>query len=339
MRPFILSATTVLFFALTNLLPAASQSQNINCVREGNVINCHNYGSFRYQSNNGNRNNCRPVNINCFRSHNVINCPNYGSFEYSNNNNWSNNRRNLDGEINNLFLQVLGRNATANELRDFSQTVNNRGWSLGQVRENLVNSENFYQSVNGFYREFLGRNLDNNGLISYRNAVINGRNLADIQNEIRNSTEARNRNYNNDYNYNGVNYNSQWQRQLNDLYIQVLGRNATANDLRNYNQSVNNQNYSLDQARRDLINSQDFKQALNEVYQEYLGRNADSQGLQSYRNVATGGSSFENIRNEIANSAEADRYYNNNNDDYYYNQSGENSLIEGVLCQLTGLCF
>jgi hypothetical protein len=343
MKTFTLSTATILLLSMISLAPAMAQSESINCVRTSDMINCSGYGNFRYRTNNNERHNSRPTNINCLRTNSIINCPNYGSFRYVvDNNSWSNTRYNRESEINNLFLQVLGRNATSNELRDFTQTINNRGWSLVQVRENLVNSEEFYQSMNSFYREYLGINIDNNSLVSYRNLTVNGKKLADIKTEIRNSTEARNRDYNNGnnnrYDYNQGNYNYE-QQQFNDMYIQVLGRNSSANELRNHAQLMNNSNYSLAQARRDLVNSQDFKQALDVVYQEYLGRNADPEGLQGYRNAVIAGRTFENVMHEIANSPEANRYNNNRKNDDYHNQFRGSSLIRGIVCNITGVCL
>ncbi|BAM53802.1 hypothetical protein BEST7613_4871 [Synechocystis sp. PCC 6803] len=268
--------------------------------------------------------------ITCLREGSFITCPGYGRFDYT-----SDNRYNRESEINNLFIQVLGRNATSNELRDFTQTINNRGWSLAQVRENLVNSEEFYQSVNSFYRESLGRNIDDNGLMHYRSVVVNGQNLGNIRNEINNSTEARN--LNNGGNYNQGN-NSVRQRQFNDMYVQVLGRNANSNDVRDYNRSMNsNRNYSLLEARQDLVNSQKFKTAMDSLYQQYLGRNADTVGLQGYRNAVMAGSTFDNIKNEISNSPEAERYQDNS--DNSSNPSSGTSIMKGLLCGITNICF
>ncbi|WLT39223.1 hypothetical protein NON20_06285 [Synechocystis sp. B12] len=296
MKTSILSASTLLILGLTSLIPAMAQSQSITCLREGSFITC----------------------------------PGYGRFDYT-----SDNRYNRESEINNLFIQVLGRNATSNELRDFTQTINNRGWSLAQVRENLVNSEEFYQSVNSFYRESLGRNIDDNGLMHYRSVVVNGQNLGNIRNEINNSTEARN--LNNGGNYNQGN-NSVRQRQFNDMYVQVLGRNANSNDVRDYNRSMNsNRNYSLLEARQDLVNSQQFKTAMDGLYQQYLGRNADTVGLQGYRNAVMAGSTFDNIKNEISNSPEAERYQDNS--DNSSNPSSGTSIMKGLLCGITDICF
>jgi hypothetical protein len=296
MKTSILSASTLLILGITSLVPTMAQSQSITCLREGSFITC----------------------------------PGYGRFDYT-----SDNRYNRESEINNLFIQVLGRNATSNELRDFTQTINNRGWSLAQVRENLVNSEEFYQSVNSFYRESLGRNIDDNSLMHYRSVVVNGQNLGNIRNEINNSTEARN--LNNGDNYNQGN-NSVRQRQFNDMYVQVLGRNANSNDVRDYNRSMNsNRNYSLLEARQDLVNSQQFKTAMDSLYQQYLGRNADTVGLQGYRNAVMAGSTFDNIKNEISNSPEAERYQDNS--DNSSNPSSGTSIMKGLLCGITNICF
>ena len=340
MKLFVLSITTIFSASLIALNPVLAQSQRITCIRDRNIINCSEYGSFKYSSKN--YNNRKPIRINCTRDRNVISCPNYGNFRYSSNNNngnWSNNNSNVQTEVNNLYVQVLGRNADANGLSSYVQAVN-QGRSLDQVRRNLANSQEFNQSINKLYQEFLGRNVNSNGLQSYRNAIINGRNFEEVRNEIANSPESRNRTSNNG-NYNPTNNNNNFQGEINNLYVQVLGRNANSNDFRSYNQAINNQNWSLTQARRNLVNTQEFNQAINNIYREFLGRNADNNGLQSYRNQVINGRSFEEVRNEIADSPEARKRNNNYNNNDNSNQSDYNfeDGIRNILCQSTGLCF
>ncbi|MFM7572872.1 MAG: DUF4214 domain-containing protein [Snowella sp.] len=285
MKLFLLSITTIFSASLIDLTPVLAQSQRITCLRDRNIINCSEYGSFKYSSKN--YKNRKPIRINCYRDRDVITCPNYGKFRYSSNNNngdWSNNNANVQTEINNLYIQVLGRNADANGLSSYVQAVN-RGRSLAEVRRSLANSQEFNQSINKVYQEFLGRNVDNNGLRNYRNIIINGRSFEDVRNEIANSPEAQNRNsnnrnYNPNGNYNPSNNNPNFEGEINNLYVQVLGRNANSNDFRNYN----SQNWSFEQSRRNLANSQEFNQTINNLYREFLGRNADNNGLQSYRN-------------------------------------------------------
>jgi hypothetical protein len=327
MKLFLLSITTIFSASLIGLTPVLAQSQRITCLRDRNIINCSEYGSFKYSSNK--YNNRKPKRINCSRDRDFITCPNYGTFRYN-----ANNNSNIQTEINNLYIQVLGRNADANGLSSYVQAVN-QGRSYAQIRRSLANSQEFNQSINKIYQEFLGRNVDNNGLRNYRNIIINSRSFEEVRNEIANSPEARNRNGN----YNPPNNNS--DQEINNLYIQVLGRNANTNELRSYNQAINNQNWSLAQARRNLVNTQEFNQAINNVYREFLGRNADNNGLQSYRNQVINGRGFEEVRNEIANSPEARNRNNNYNNDDSSNQSDYNfeDGIRNMLCQSTGLCF
>jgi hypothetical protein len=327
---------TIFSSSLIGLTPVLAQSQRITCIRDRNIIDCSEYGSFKYSSKN--HKNRKPIRINCSRDRDVISCPNYGNFRYSSNNNngnWSNNNSNIQTEINNLYLQVLGRNADENGLSSYVQAVN-QGRSYAQIRRSLANSQEFNQSINKIYQEFLGRNVDNNGLQNYRNIIINGRSFEEVRNEIANSPEARNRTSNNG-NYNPSNNNTNFQGEINNLYIQVLGRNANSNDFRNYN----SENWSFEQARRNLANGQEFNQAINNLYREFLGRNADNNGLQSYRNQVINGRSFEDVRNEIANSPEAKNRNNNYNNNDDYNQSDYNfeDGIRNMLCQSTGLCF
>jgi len=332
MKLFLLSITTIFSANLIGLSPVLAQSQRITCLRDRNIINCSEYGSFQYSSNT--YKNRKPIRVNCSRDRDFITCPNYGTFRYN-----ANNNSNIQTEVNNLYIQVLGRNSDVNGLRDYTRVVN-QGRSLAEVRRNLANSQEFNQSINKIYQEFLGRNVDKNGLQSYRNAIINGRNFEEVRNEIANSPESRNRT-SNDRNYNPTNNNNNFQGEINNLYVQVLGRNANSNDFRSYNQAINNQNWSLTQARRNLVNTQEFNQAINNIYREFLGRNADNNGLQSYRNQVINGRSFEEVRNEIADSPEARKRNNNYNNNDNSNQSDYNfeDGIRNILCQSTGLCF
>ena len=224
MKLFLLSMATIFSSSLIALTPVLAQSQRITCIRDRNIIDCSEYGSFKYSSKN--HKNRKPIRINCSRDRDVITCPNYGNFRYSSNNNngdWSNNDSNIQTEINNLYIQVLGRNANTNELRRYNQAINNQGWSLAQARRNLANTQEFNQAINNIYREFLGRNADNNGLQSYRNAVINGRTFEDIINEIANSPEARNRNNNYDNNDNSNQSDYNFEDGIRNMLCQSTG--------------------------------------------------------------------------------------------------------------------
>lgn len=220
MKLFLLSITTIFSASLIGLPPVLAQSQRITCLRDRNIINCSEYGSFKYSSKN--YKNRKPIRINCYRDRDVITCPNYGKFRYSSNNNngdWSNNNSNIQTEINDLYIQVLGRNANSNDFRNY----NSQNWSFEQARRNLANSQEFNQTINNLYREFLGRNADNNGLQSYRNQVINGRSFEDVRNEIANSPEARNRNNNYDNNDNSNQSDYNFEDGIRNMLCQSTG--------------------------------------------------------------------------------------------------------------------
>ena len=85
MKLFFLSITTIFSASLIGLTPVLAQSQQITCIRDRNIINCSEYGSFQYSSNT--YSNRKPIRINCSRDRDFITCPNYGTFRYNANNN------------------------------------------------------------------------------------------------------------------------------------------------------------------------------------------------------------------------------------------------------------
>lgn len=297
----ILLTGTLLSISLIGATPSFAQNQQVTCTINQDMINCPGYGSFRYRNNDNNYNN--------------------------NSNNNNSNYSRFEGEINNTYVQVLGRNANSNELRNYTQKMNNQNWSLAQVRRNLTtNNQEFNQTIGNIYQEFLGRNIDSDGLRYFQNLIINGENIDFVRNAIANSPEARSRN-----NYDNVN-NSRIEGQINNVYIEVLGRNANSNELRNYSQKMNNQNWSLAQVRRDVVNNnQEFNQVLTKIYQEFLGRNIDPSGLQYFQNIVLNGKNLDYVRNTIANSPEAKNRNNNNG-----NNSRDEQQINNIYLQVLG---
>ena len=117
--------------------------------------------------------------IDCYIQQNVIQCPGYGSFNYQNpNNNYDRNQ--IEISIGNLFLQVLGRNADAEGLRNYSDAVRNRRLSLFQVRRELVNSEEADRSIRRNYHQTYGRDPDANQLHNAKRSIENGASLNQI---------------------------------------------------------------------------------------------------------------------------------------------------------------
>lgn len=215
-------------------------------------------------------------------------------------NNYNNvNNSRFEDQINNTYLQVLGRRVNPNELNNYSQKMNDQSWSLMQVRRDVVhNNSEFNQVINNIHQELLGRNTNPAELQSIQKLVIDGQNLDYVRNSIANSPEARN------INNTGVN-NLRTEQAINNIFSNVLGRNANPNDLRDYSQKMNDENWSLMQVRREVASKPELNQAINKIYQEFLGREADKEGLEFFQNLVINGDSLQFVRNSVYNSPEA----------------------------------
>jgi hypothetical protein len=93
--------------------------------------------------------------------------------------------------------------------------------------------------------------------------------------------------------------------QINQVYRDVLGRSADNNGLRTYTNDINNNGKSLAWVRERLAESPEARDAVNRVYRKVLGRDADSSGLDSYTKSLRNGWTLQQVRAELANSAEA----------------------------------
>jgi len=154
-----------------------------------------NYNYSNYDYNDRNYNFYRDRNDSGVDLYNFGTNYNYGN-NYNNNYNsldWSN-RNNLANLVNQIFFDILGRNADANRLRTYTNTYS-RGQSFTPLRRELANSSEAREAINRLYRQVLGRNADRKGLDTYTKSLRNGWSLAQIRRDLANSQEARNRRY------------------------------------------------------------------------------------------------------------------------------------------------
>jgi hypothetical protein len=161
-------STTLILIGFTIAIPAIAQPENITCVRENNQINCPNNGSFDSSSNTINNGDL------------VVPTNNFGS----------------ENDVENIYFQVLGRKADSGGLKNYTQAISDRGWTLNQVRQQIAASPELGQMINQAYQQYLGRNAEARGMQSYRRSIANGKSINDVRNEIANSREARTRNSN-----------------------------------------------------------------------------------------------------------------------------------------------
>jgi hypothetical protein len=97
------------------------------------------------------------------------------------------------------FLDFLGREPTAGELRDFRSRFLDQGWNERMLRDHLRSEEHYRHEaaeliVRRAYREVLGREADPVGLKQYRWAVLEKNwTESDVRDDLRKSAEFRNK--------------------------------------------------------------------------------------------------------------------------------------------------
>jgi hypothetical protein len=97
------------------------------------------------------------------------------------------------------FNDLLGREPTAGELRDFRNRMLDQGWNERMLRDHLRTEEHYRNEaaeliVRRAYREVLGREVDPSGLRQYSWAVREKNwTESDVRDDLRKSAEFRNK--------------------------------------------------------------------------------------------------------------------------------------------------
>jgi hypothetical protein len=174
MKKIVATSLAAIAAALTlgSWQPAQAETR---CWRSGNHVQCQNVQPNR-DYNRYNHYNSNPHNYNynyrTYRPHNNYNYSynyrtyrpynNYNNYNYSYNyrtyrpyNNYNNYRYNsynsdLARAINQIYRQELGRNVDGDGLRHYINQYYN-GWSLGQIRRDIANSQEAYNLRAGYY--------------------------------------------------------------------------------------------------------------------------------------------------------------------------------------------
>ncbi len=232
--------------------------------------------------------------INCYKQGDIIQCPGYGNFNYRNSGNNDNNlnQNQIEASIRAMYLQVLGRNADVNGMRNYADAVRNNRLSLAQVRLELVNSPESDQAIRRIYQQRYGSNPDSSQLQNAKLSIENGSSLDQLRQGLLNSSNNGN--------------NSDSRNAITLIYQQVLGREPDNGGLGYYSNALRNGRISQIQLRRELANSTESNQNINKIYQQILGRNVDTNGLNNSRRILeSNGGSLDQVQNQLANADEA----------------------------------
>lgn len=198
-----------------------------------------------------------------------------------------------------------------------------------------TNDQKLTQIVTKLYEDILGREPDAGGLQNYINHLKNGdMTVQQIEVEMQNSAEFKRvcagGNGNSDAGEGkGLDSSTTLKNIVTRLYEDVLGREPDAGGLVNYINHLKNGDMTIEQIRDEMESSAEFNRVrtggrgnsdageaqgldsntilaniVKRAYEDILGREPDTGGLVNYVNHLKEGWTIEQIRTEMASSAE-----------------------------------
>lgn len=169
----------------------------------------------------------------------------------------------MSAELTKAYRLQLGRDPTADELQVRLQELSEHMSTLNSISDELYNSVDgkeyrhfIKQSIEAFYNKYLHRDPDTEGYMSYyKRAYEQTATLAEIEEEIATSMEAHN-------------IISNIRTDVNELYKEVLKREADDEGLKTYSTKIYARKLSLEELRDILTQSEEYK-AMNRMPEGY----------------------------------------------------------------------
>ena len=199
-----------------------------------------------------------------------------------------------------LYQGILGRDADLDGAKAFVEAVN-AGTSLNDIANTFLNSDEFggannAADINELYKALLGRDAEEGGSAVWQEVLANGGSLADIAAAIAVSAEAQELDASN-------------ATFVNDLYVNVLGRDAEEAGLNNWVDALFN-GASRAEVAQAIVGSSEASDKANSdfvdaLYQSALGRTADEAGKAAWTEALAAGVSHADVALGIVGSAEA----------------------------------
>lgn len=203
-----------------------------------------------------------------------------------------------DGEIQAVFEDLLGREPTRREMREWRDR--SEGMTADELGDEIRHTREFRELsperiVREAYRDLLGRDPDPDGMRQYRRKIIERRWTAgDVREAIRASDEYRTR---------------QADIIIDRAFDDILERPPTAAERSEYRRRLLKDG-TEDGIRHNIKKSEEYRYTLprakiTKAYQEILEREPDPQGLEHYRKkMINDGWSIERVRNTLRKSPE-----------------------------------
>jgi TorA maturation chaperone TorD len=164
-----------------------------------------------------------------------------------------------DRVIRRAYEDILNREPDTVGLRDYRTKMIDEGWTEQDVRAALrksaehakVSQASADRIVRRAYQDILGREPDYNGLVDYRNEVMDhGWDEHDVREALKRSAEYRQRN---------AITRQQAEEIVTRAYRGVLGRDPDAGGLGDYSQRVMRDHWSEADVAKSLRNSEEYR--------------------------------------------------------------------------------
>jgi TorA maturation chaperone TorD len=193
-----------------------------------------------------------------------------------------------DEAIRRAFREVLDREPTRSELRQYRDRIDADGWTERDIRNDLrsrnqkrVSPREADRIIRRAYQDLLFREPDAEGLRTYRREMLdNGWTEQDVRQALRKSPEY------------ATARGQSAERLVRRVYKELLLREPDAAGLRDYRREMLDNDWTEQDLRKAIRESPEYRAVrekaadatVRRLYKEVLGREPDSQGLVLYRN-------------------------------------------------------
>jgi TorA maturation chaperone TorD len=200
-----------------------------------------------------------------------------------------------DDAIKRAFRDVLNRQPSSSELRRYRTLMEEDGWTESDIRRDLKSRQDYRthsgrgsssgdidRIIRRAYQDILDRDPDQEGLRSYRRAMIDkGWTEQDVREDLRKSPEY------------AKNQRRSAERIVTRAYQEVLGREPDPPGLNTYTNRVMRDGWDEYDVRAALEKSPEYRerntmtrekaeQIVRSAYKNVLKRDADDVGLRNY---------------------------------------------------------
>jgi TorA maturation chaperone TorD len=193
-----------------------------------------------------------------------------------------------DDTIRRAFRDVLGRQPTDAELRQYRERIDMDGWTEREIRDDLrsrypkrLSPKEADRIIRRAYEDMLFREPDAEGLRTYRREMLeNGWTEQEVRNALRKSPEY----------FTGREQSA--EQLIRRVYKEFLHRDPDAAGLRTYLRELLDNGWTEQDLRKAVREGPEYTAmrekaadaAVRRLYKEVLGREPDNHGLVLYRN-------------------------------------------------------